>query len=437
MTEEFLPPEVWADEGQRIAPALRDVAAAIVTGRDPAAAAAVALGIARAHAPERRVAVADLVGNIALLTPQPDQIGLLECLRDGAPISEIGQPWADVPEVYVLPSGRGTINERWVFESARWERLVAGFREMDALLLLVTPPDARGLAALIARVDGVVAVDLPPRDVRAWPLLATVDHPEPELPPIPVRRASPMAEESIEAAPNRRGRGRWILATVALVAVAASAGLSWWRAQPLPTPEPARLDPAVLTESLTADSVPPAIEESLIEMTLGPLVNPSDSAIASEFAVELVAANTLLSANSRLASLTDSAPAKTVAPVVRGTAVRPWFHALVGAWTERRDAEMWLAAQRAAGSVKATAGRVVSVPYALLLEDSLAPSELAAAVARWEQSGVRAYGLLQVNGRVRVFAGAFESAGHAGWLASMLRESGATPLLAYRTGRMF
>lgn len=430
MTDAPLPPSAWADEGTRVASALNEVAAAIVTGRDPEATAAVALGIARAHAPERRVAVADLVGGLALLTPLDDQPGLLECLRDGEPISGIGQPLPGDPEVYVLPSGRGPIAERWVFESARWERLVAGFREVDALLLLVAPAGAPGLGALIARVDGVVAVDLPPTEVRAWPLLATVDHPEPELPPIPVRR-TPLEGAPAALPPRQKGRGRYLLAGIAVLAASVAGGNWWIKSRPTPLPVVAAVD------TIPADTTPLAPEPPTVEVTLGPLVNPGDSAIASGFAVELVAANTLPSANSRLASLTDPAPAMTIAPVVIGTAARPWFHALVGAWTQRREAEAWLASQRATGVMGATAGRVVTVPYALLLEDSLAVSETAAAVSRWESVGIRAYGLLQDDGRVRVFAGAFESASQAGWLASMLRDTGATPLLAYRTGRAF
>ncbi len=430
MIEEPCPPATWADEGTRVASALQEVAAAIVTGRSAEAAAAVALGIARFHAAERRVAVADLVGALPLLTPLDDQPGLLECLRDGEPISAIGQPLPGTPEVYVLPSGRGPIAERWVFESARWERLVAGFREVDALLLLVAPPNAPGLDALIARVDGVVAVDLPPNDLRAWPLLATVDHPEPELPPIPVRR--PPVSEPVSGRPRRGGRGRYVLAAIVVVVAMVLGGRWWWLQRPAGVPTP-----LVSMDTLPVDSALGSPPLPTIEVTLGPLVNPSDSGIADGFAVELVAANTLPSANSRLASLTDPAPAATVAPVVIGTAARPWFRALVGAWTKRQEAEAWLASQRATGVMEASAGRVVTVPYALLLEDSLAPSETAAAVSRWADVGIRAYGLMQDDGRVRVFAGAFESASQAGWLASMLRDAGATPLLAYRTGRAF
>ena len=59
-----VPPDDWVAEGHRVASALEEVAAAIVSGSEPEAAALVALAIARAHAGERRVGIADLVGGI-------------------------------------------------------------------------------------------------------------------------------------------------------------------------------------------------------------------------------------------------------------------------------------------------------------------------------------------------------------------------------------
>lgn len=431
MTPDFVPPEVWAAEGMRAAPELSDVSAAIVTGRDPEAAAQVALGMARFHARERRVAVADLVGGLRALTPLDDQPGLLECLRDGEPLSAIGQPLAGAEGVYLLPSGRGPIAERWVFESARWERLIAGFREVDALLLLVAPPGAPGLEQLVARVDGVVAVDLPPRDVRAWPLLATIDHPEPELPPIPVRRPTTPDGRPIVPAPRRPRRrwGRW--AALALVLLAGAAyGLL----------RVGRISVDAITVEAEADrgavSAPVPEPAERVEIVLGPLVNPGDSAKALTFAVEVVAANTLASANSRLASPVAPFPASTVAPVVLRSGSPLWYRAFVGAWPTRQEAEAWLDAQRSTGILRASAGRVVAAPFALLLEDARG-ADVAAAIARWERQGVRAYGLRQDDGSVRIFAGAFESAAQAVWLASTLRDLGADPQVAYRTGRMF
>lgn len=431
MTPDPAPPEVWAAEGMRAAQVLSDVTAAIVTGRDAGAVAQVALGLARVHARERRVAVADLVGGIGALTPLADQAGLLECLRDGEPISSIGQPLAGAEGVYLLPSGRGPIAERWVFESARWERLIAGFREVDALLLLVAPPGAPGLESLIARVDGVVAVDLPPSDVRAWPLLATIDHPEPELPPIPVKRpTTPDGTPIIPAAPRKKRRwGRW--AALALLVAASSA---WGLVRSGTLTIGATVARTAADSVATAAAPPPPAEH--VEIALGPIVNPGDSATALIFAVEVIAANTLASANSRLVSPVAPFPASTVAPVVLRSGSPLWYRALVGAWPSRSEAEAWLDAQRSSGILRATAGRVVATPFALLLEAGR-DADVAAAVARWEQLGVRAYGLRQDDGSVRIFAGAFETAAQAVWLASTLRDLGADPQVAYRTGRMF
>ncbi|MBX3175206.1 MAG: hypothetical protein KF709_12380 [Gemmatimonadaceae bacterium] len=464
MSPERLPPALWADEGQRAAPALAEVAAAIVTGRDPEAAAAVALGLARAHAAERRVAIADLVGGIPALTPLADQPGLLECLRDGHPVSDIGQALPGLADVYVLPSGNGPIAERWVMESRRWERLIGGFREADALLLLVVPPHAPGIASLIAQVDGVVAVDLPPAELRAWPLLATVDHPEPELPPI--IPAAGRAADADEARPvgvdgarggtqprlhrglRQRPRrvGRWILAaTLALGAT------GWWwlnraersrlgsaspvdsSAAPAPIPDSAA---GAEREGAAPEATAPA--PRILEVTLGPLVNPSDSLAAQRFTVELVAANTLTSANSTLRFPSGTPPVATVSPVLLGATPRPWYRALAGAWQTRDEAEAWLAARRATGEVREGVGRVLEAPYALVLADGLSTTEASALVAEWEMRGVASYALRQEAGRVRVYAGAFETVGQAAWLASTLRDvTGELPRVAYRTGRMF
>ncbi len=444
MTDHLVPLEVWADEGRRTAPVFHDVAAAIVTGRSPEAAAAVALGIARACAP-RRVAVADLVGGIPSLCPLDGQPGLLECLRDATPVSDIGTSLSDAPDVYVLPSGHGPIAERWVFESARWDRLIAGFREVDALLLLVTPPNAPGLDVLIGRVDGVVAVDMPPAALRAWPLLATVEEPEPELPAI---TPTPRGQASVPTPRAPRRIGRWVLA--GLVALgAASYGLATWFSRGTVTCEsgaaggaeascqtPERASESAATATKVAGSTPESEPVEEAEVALGPLVNPGDSAIALRFSVELVAANTPESANSRLTSRGDPYPVPTVAPVVLQPGTSPWYRALVGAFSTRSEAEAWLAQQRALGLIRQTTGRVLDAPFALLLEAG-ALAQARTSVTRLAAAGVAAYALQQEDGQAFVLVGAFETASQALWYASELRSRGYTPSLAYRSGRMF
>jgi hypothetical protein len=457
VTEHLVPLEVWADEGRRAAPGFSDVAAAIVTGRSPEAAAAVALGIARACAAgapgapgapgasgaagalgPRRVAVADLVGGIPSLRRLDGEAGLYECLRDAYAVSDIGWSVSDAENVYVLPSGQGPIAERWVFESARWDRLIGGFREVDALLLLVTPPNAPGLDVLISRVDGVVAVDLPPAAVRAWPLLALVEEPEQELPEI---QPTPRDLAAIPAPRKKRQIGRWILAGGLALAAAAYFAV------------PRLLGDDVPTENVqVATEVPEPTPESApeLEVSIGPPVNPGDSAIALRFSVELVAANTLKSANSRLTSRGDPYPVPTVAPVVLQPGTAPWYRALVGAFSTRSEAEAWLAEQRALGLIRPTAGRVLDAPFALLLEEG-ALEQSRASVTRFAAAGVAAYALQQDGaatgggsarsadgvGKARVFVGAFETASQALWYAAELRSRGFTPALAYRSGRMF
>lgn len=440
MTPDLVPPEVWADEGRRTAPSFTDVAAAVIVGRDPEAVAAVALGIASACAGERRVAVADLIGGVPALTPLSDQPGLLECLRDGIAVSDIGQPYAGSADVYILPSGNGPIAERWVFESGRWERLVNGFREVDALLLLVARVGTPGLESLIARVDGVVAVDLPPAEIRAWPLIATIDHPEPELPPIP-GTPPPGLARVLPVAKPRRKVGRWIALGLA-IAVATGIGFG----EPIAT-RLAALGGSAGADSLAiagaADSAAAAGLDSAAtsasqplpsDFTFGPIVNPADSANALRFSVELVAANSLAGANSSLTPRGEPYPVPTVAPVVLGAAPSVWYRALVGAWATQREAEDWLSRQRALGLLRSSVGRVTQVPYAVQLFEGPREEALRESL-RLGGEDLRVYTLESNDGRVRVFAGAFESANQALWFAAQLHERGLSPQLAYRTGR--
>ena len=436
MIHDPVPPEAWAAEGARVAEALEDVAAAVIIGSDADVALIVAMAIARAQRDGRSVAIGDLVGGLAPLSAPlrahdgahdgaPDGApGLLECFRDGVPVSDIARPLSDDPPIFALPSGNGPIAERWVFESARWTRLIAGFREVDALLLLIAPPLAPGLASLIGVVDGVVAVDLPPVVARAWPLLATVDRPEAELPVI-------HAVAGPRVGVRRR---RFVRAAGALgvLAIAMIAGLllttDRWRGA-------AALAAGTIPGAPTPGADAPLLPTDTI--TLGPVVNPADSKIASSFAVELVAANTLSGANSRLAIRGEKLPAPTLVPVLLGSDGRPWFRALTGAWRQRDEAQSWLNALRARGLVRHNVGRVVHVPYALLLAKGIPQADVPTGLAQWAARGVSAYALVQDDGSACVYAGAFETSGQAALLAKSLRDLGTVPVLAFRTGRTF
>ena len=459
-----VPPEEWAAEGARTAGALEEVAAALVIGADPAIAAIVAIGIARAQRGDRRVAVADLVGALDALggldgldrlgarggAPPvgPDGAsppGLLDCIRDGLPVSEIARPLSGDGRIFILPSGGPGVGERLVLESARWPRLVAGFREVDALLLLVVAANAPGLPTLLRAVDGVIAVDLPPVLARTFPLLATVDRPEPELPPV-----RPLPDRT-----PRRARGRrraWALAALALIA-ATGAGLLEWRSRARAGAEHSASaqrfaeahrasvpnDPALDATDASTQATPAA--DSLVSaadtITLGSVVNPDDSTNATGFTVELVAANTPAGANSRLVMRGVDLPASTLTPVLLGADGRPWYRALTGAWRARAEAESFLATLRERGLVRDDVGRVLRAPYALRLVEGMPSAQVTAAIAQWEVRGISAYALRQDDGRASLFAGAFETPGQSVLVALSLRDIGVAPVLAFRTGRMF
>ncbi len=435
MTSDPVSPEEWAAEGERVAGALEDVAAALVIGRDPRIAAQVALGIAKAQRGDRRVAIGDVAGDLPELRGTPDAPGLLECFRDGLPVSAIATPHLDDARLFILPSGNGPVAERLVLESARWPRLIAGFREVDALLLIVVPADAPGLPTLIAQVDGVIAVDLPPAVMRAWPLLATVDRPEQELPPL-----APLPPHPKELARTRLLR-RLRVGTLALLVAALAGAASWWvihraaaGAAAVAAGEPSIAAP----DAPGSAGAPAAATGSTADtITLGAVVNPEDSLRSSHFALELVAANTPAGANSSLAMRGQRLPAPTVSPVQLGADGRTWYRALTGAWRDRAEAEAFLVSLRDRGLVRQDVGRVLRAPYALLLAESVPPGAVPAALAQWEARGIGAYALLQDDGNARLFAGAFETPGQSVLLALSLRDAGAVPVVAVRTGRMF
>jgi hypothetical protein len=435
VTSDPVSPEEWAAEGERVAGALEDVAAALVIGREPRVAAQVALGIAKAQRGDRRVAVGDVAGDLPELRGTPDAPGLLECFRDGLPVSAIATPHLEDARLFILPSGNGPVAERLVLESARWPRLIAGFREVDALLLIVVPADAPGLPTLIAQVDGVIAVDLPPAVMRAWPLLATVDRPEQELPPL-----APLPPHPRELARARLLR-RLRVGTLAGLLAAGAGALGWWwihRAAVRAANAGAEGSTSVAAAPNGPDGASAAATGTAADtITLGAVVNPDDSLRSSHFALELVAANTPAGANSSLAMRGLQLPAPTVSPVQLGADGRTWYRALTGAWRDRAEAEAFLVSLRDRGLVRQDVGRVLRAPYALLLAESVPPGAVPAALAQWEARGIDAYALLQDDGNARLFAGAFETPGQSVLLALSLRDAGAVPVVAVRTGRTF
>ena len=420
----------WEDEGRRLAPQLEQNASIVVLGENTQLAAAVAVGIARAESARRHVAIGDLVGDSAplyALAGGEDAMGLADCLRDGLPLNDIARPAPECASLFVLPAGTPPVATEFVLGHERWPKLVKGFAQAGALLVLVAPLDAPGLDSLVAATDGVVAVDTIPARVKRFPVLATVDTPETPV----IVHATPLPTSTV----------RWIIAVALLLVLAGGAG---WFVMHRHLRSGTRMtngDAAASTgsgASPVAASPEPTAEPPIDTVRLGAVVNPADSAVASRFAVEVVAANTFAGANSVLRNDDElsSFPAPTISPVQLGGGTL-WYKAVVGAWRVRGGADSLLAALRASKVVRSENGLVVRVPYALLLADSVAREMVAHQIDVWRGRGITAYALLQDDGSARLYAGAFETPAQAAPLAASVRDAGTVPVVAFRTGRMF
>ncbi len=168
----------WEERGRLAAQQLAGVSAAVVVGASPLHAAQVAVGIARAECQRRHVALGDLTGDLSPLyeiAGGEDAVGLSDCLRDGRPLNDIARAAPDSPSLFILPAGTSPVATEAVLAHERWPRLVKGFAQAGALLLLVAPPDAPGLDALVAATDGVIAVDMPAQWLSRHPAIVVVE----------------------------------------------------------------------------------------------------------------------------------------------------------------------------------------------------------------------------------------------------------------------
>lgn len=432
-------PHPWEEEGRRLASQLAGLSSAVVVGRDAEASARVALGAARAIAGDRRVAVADLVGAPSVfgaLADAADAPGIIDSFLRGVSLNDIAQPAADgTPSLFILPRGNEPTLPDEMLHSDRWSRLAAGFAEAGALLLIVARAGTPALDALVRQTDGVVSVgdaDIP----LEWRVIAQAGERVPVATPHAVRaQGAPSRGAPSAGAPTTRGprrRGRWMLA-VAAGALLAVAGVARWRNSSRPTGQPASArslvgapPPAARPVAMAADTV-----------RVPDPVNPLDSAAAAQFAVELVATNTAAGANLWLRERGIQLAGLTVSPVLLGADGARWHRVIAGAWRDRTGADSLLAALRDEDVLRAGAGAVVRVPLALLLESDVPRRAAAERVAALAVRGVPAYALVQDDGSVRLFTGAFETAAAAVPLDAELRAAGLTPQLAYRTGRTF
>lgn len=437
----------WLEEGRRATAALDAVHSAVVVGRDPDAAAWVALGLAQMQAAARRVAVADLVGELpplqALVDPASDPHGISDSFLFGVSLNKIAQQADDAGNLFVLPSGSEAVAVEEVFTSDRWRRLASGFREVGALLLLVARADTPGLDALVASVDGTIVVgDVGGALADAAPPLAVL---------VPTRRrAARTADGSIAAASTSPrgdetngddGRRGWRRAGIAvlLLGIVAVALAYYFMPRTLgrrgDVPVVARRDSAVRPRR---DSTRPAAvpndsarrgPDTLAALTVE---NPGDSLAAAAYSVFVASSNTPEGAALEPTEARQL-PVIALTPVLQDGA--PYYQLFVGAYPTATSAESLRTVMRRRALIGDSTGVIKRTPYALRVADRVPASEVPQRVADLARRSIPVYPMSHGDGTVALYAGAFETPDQAAWLARALRAAGLTPTLVYRTGR--
>ena len=430
----------WDAEGQRLGASLEGYSAIVVLGLDPVATGRVALGIGRAQCDSRRVAVGDLFGEsppIQALVSSDDPHGLVDSFVYGISLNRVAHLVDGTEQLFVMPSGTDVPDYEDVLPNPRWHRLASGFREVGALLVLAVPATAPRVEDLVAATDGAVLVgEFVPRKLPVAQVIASVRQPRPETESafVPLRR------------PRPRPRRRSIVIAAALLMVAAVGAGIWLvgRSQIFGLRRSgaqntsatsaagriAKTDSGAAVAAAAAPAVPAANTPPLPVAA-----NPADSAQASAFAVELMAANTQTGAILKLQNDGKNLPVPTFSPILsQGSR---WFKVIAGAYSDRAGADSLLVDLRRRHLLDARSGTVVRVPFAFLIDSGVPATAVPGMVATYANHGDPVYALRQSNGTAWLLAGAFESPEQAALYAESLRSSGKTPTFVYRKGRSF
>jgi hypothetical protein len=444
-----------SEEGRRIGVTLDAFHAIVVVGTDPVATAETALGIARVQAVHRRVALADLLGEappIQALVRGDDPHGIVDSFVYGVSLSKIAQQVPESGELFVMPTGTGPVDYEELFGSDRWRRLIAGFREMGALLILVAPADAPMVHALVDVSDGAVIVgDVVPAEVSVAQSLAWV---RPRRGPV----APPASGEPVAAAPSETpasvpvvraatGRSpRWIAAVVALAVLAA---LVYWGATAYSqrrAVQRAAADSAAEAAAVrvrVSDSIARVRRDSIARDSASRLAtdsfpvyspaNVADSAAAIGYSILLSKYNTKSGAILDLFGRFARLPAATYGM----ESPSRFYLLLAGAFPSRASAESLLVRLRVQGTLARDFGSVDRYPLAFLVDPAVAARDAPARINRYHARGLPVYGLRQPNGSVRLYFGAYANPEQASLAVPQVREAGMRPMLVYRIGRVF
>jgi hypothetical protein len=461
----------WEAEGNRHAATLDPYAGAVVIGEQPSTAAEVALGIARAQARRRRVAVIDAVGELAPiedLVPMDAPYGIVDNFFYGVSLNRVGHPVDPARNLILVPSGALPIDHEALLGSDRWAKLLDEFRAAGGLLLIVAPAEVSALSSLLQVMDGVVLVgnvvaapgthvlvhaSLPvvaarptpaasqPAPIARPPASTALPFPPPPPPdapwPTPAEGAPalvpPWARGEEFAAPDTQPEdsARSISSWLAIVggAIVVAVLLTW-------------ATTSLLTRHNGADSfLARSVDSARTAARSGAAAPASATAAAlvesAPFAVEVADATSETGANTEIEQQTRrELPAVTYSPHATADGGKA-FLVLVGAYRDSMTADSLLRAMRSRRFVRSPHGRVVRLPFAVAVQRGVPREQASMFVHAYQSKGLPVYALLQSDGTATLFAGAFSDIEQAQPLVTSFQANGEQPIVLFRTGRAF
>ncbi len=361
------------------------VSAVAVIGDDPVATRAVAAGVARAQALHRRVFLAHLLPAEGEGSDD-DRPGLSDMVRYGVSLGRAAVPSPESPNLFLLPPGAEGAFAPDVLASRRWFSLSEQVHTVGGLLLFSTPAAVPEIGSLLSQLDGVLTVGevSAPAGTRVLGEVQTG-----------ATLRTPTAALAPASAPPRPSTMRWLLVAAAGVAAA------------LALPSVRRVI------GLERNPIEAAIDSVAPPVASAPDEPPARVTSDAAWSAELRFLNSLSDAQALVASLGDSLPAPTFAPVRMPGDSATWFRVLLGAFSDSLSAENFLAALRTRGLAPATGGTVTHAPFALLVDSAVDNTMARVKVAGYHGRALPAYALRDSSGTWRIYVGAFGSGADA------------------------
>jgi cell division septation protein DedD len=244
----------------------------------------------------------------------------------------------------------------------------------------------------------------------------------------------PAQRKHVVPAPEKSSK-RWIIPVAAAAAVAAVAVFYGRDYLTRPPVAPAPVQTLRRDSAAASDSLPPTVVDSSPPLVIA---NPADSASASPFAVQIAMLDTEDGAAMRVNSGGNDFPVGTYAPVTRGADLGTWYRVVTGAYTDRTKADQLLSFLRTRGLVPQGWGTVIRAPLALQVGAAADTTQAAPMIADLQSRKVPVYALLQRDGTVRIYTGAFEAPEEAELFKDTLKNTkNIDATLVYRVGRAY